>query len=142
MIDQKLIFIPLLAQVLLTAIDWFWMYKTRIAEMKRNRINPRILSNATESSNNCLNSVVDSADNFKNLFEIPVLFYVAVIMLYVTQMVDVLFLTLAGVFVLFRYIHSFVHITYNNVMHRFTVYVISTLMLWIIWIMIVIRLMG
>ena len=140
MIDQKLIFIPLLAQVLLTALVWFWMYKTRIAEMKRNKINPQSLSNTSEASNR-LKSIAGPADNFKNLFEIPVLFYVAVITLYVTQLVDVMFLTLAGIFVLFRYIHSFVHITYNNVMHRFTVYVISTLMLWVIWIMLVIRLM-
>lgn len=141
MIDQKLIFLPLLAQVLLTAIVWFWMYKTRIAEMKRNRINPQALSNNADATKH-LKSVAAPADNFKNLFEIPVLFYVAVTTLYVTQMVDTLFLTLAGVFVLFRYIHSFVHITYNKVMHRFTVYAISTLTIWIMWLMIGIRLMG
>lgn len=141
MVDQKLIFLPLLAQVLLTAIVWFWMYKTRIAEMKRNRINPQALSNNADATKH-LKSVAAPADNFKNLFEIPVLFYVAVTTLYVTQMVDTLFLTLAGVFVLFRYIHSFVHITYNKVMHRFTVYAISTLTIWIMWLMIGIRLMG
>ena len=140
MIDQRLIFYPLFAQVLLTAIVWCWMYKTRIAEMKRNKINPQTLANAADASNR-LKSVAGAADNFKNLFEIPVLFYVAGIMLYVTQLVDTTFLILAGVFVLLRYIHSFVHITYNNVMHRFAAYVLSTLMLWIIWIMMVIRLM-
>jgi hypothetical protein len=140
MIDQKLIFFPLLAQVLLTAIVWVWMYKTRIEKMKRSRINPQALSNTADASVH-IKSVTAPADNFKNLFEIPVLFYIAVIMLYVTQMVDGLFLTLAGIFVLLRYIHSFVHITYNNVMHRFTAYALSTLMLWVIWIMMVIRLM-
>lgn len=140
MIDQKLIFVPLFAQVLLTALVWAWMFKTRIAEMKQNRISPQSLANAADGVTR-LKYVAGPADNFKNLFEIPVLFFVAVVSLYVTQQVDVLFLTLAGVFVLFRYIHSFIHITYNNVLHRFTVYVISTLMLWIIWIMIVIRLM-
>ncbi len=109
--------------------------------MKRSRINPQKLATAAEGSE-LLKDVAGPADNFKNLFEVPVLFYVAVITLYVTQMVDVLFLTLAGVFVLFRYIHSFVHITYNNVMHRFKVYVVSTLTLWVMWIMIGIRLMG
>ena len=108
--------------------------------MKRNKINPQTLANTADASNR-LKSVAGAADNFKNLFEIPVLFYVAGIMLYVTQLVDGMFITLAGVFVLLRYIHSFVHITYNNVMHRFIVYLLSTLMLWIIWIMMVIRLM-
>ncbi len=141
MINQKLIFIPLLAQVLLTAIVWFWLFITRIAEMKRSRINPQKLATAVAGAD-LLKSVAGPADNFKNLFETPVLFYVAVITLYVTQMVDAVFLTLAATFVLFRYIHSFVHITYNNVMHRFKVYMLATLTLWIIWILIGIRLFS
>ena len=140
MIEQKLIFIPLLAQVLLTAFVWFSLFKTRIAEMKRSRINPQKLAVAADGVE-LLKPVAGPADNFKNLFEIPVLFYMAVIMLYVTQMVDAIFLTLAGVFVLFRYIHSFIHITYNHVMHRFFAYLVSTLTIWIMWAMIGIRLM-
>jgi len=140
MIDQKLIFIPLLAQVLLTAIVCSWMFKTRIAEMKRSRINPQKLATSAESVK-LLKAVAGPADNFKNLFEIPILFYVAVITIYVTQMVDVLFLTLAGIFVLFRYIHSFIHITYNHVMHRFHAYLLSTITIWIMWVIIGIRLM-
>ena len=140
MIDQKLIFIPLLAQVLLTAIVCFWMFKTRVDEMKRSRINPQKIATSAESVE-LLKTVAGPADNFKNLFEIPVLFYVAIITIYVTQMVDVLFLVLAGVFVLFRYIHSFIHITYNHVMHRFYAYLVSTFTIWIMWVMIGIRLM-
>ena len=141
MIDQNLIFIPLLAQVLLTAIVYFWMFKKRIAEMKHSRINPQRLATAAEGVE-LLKAVAGPADNFKNLFEVPTLFYVAAITLYVTQMVDITFLILSGVFVFFRYIHSFIHITYNHVMHRFSAYLVSTLTLWLMWVMIGIRLFA
>ena len=141
MIDQNLIFIPLLAQVLLTAIVYFWMFKTRIAEMKRSRIKPQKLA-TSEDGVELLKAVAGPADNFKNLFEVPTLFYVAAITLYVTQMVDITFLILSGVFVFFRYIHSFIHITYNHVMHRFSAYLVSTLTLWLMWVMIGIRLFA
>ena len=109
--------------------------------MKRSRIKPQKLA-TTADGVELLKSVAGPADNFKNLFEVPVLFYVAIITLYITQLVDITFLTLAAVFVLFRYIHSFIHITYNNVMHRFYAYLVSSLAVWIMWILIGFRLFA
>lgn len=141
MSNSNFIFFPLLALVLLTACVWLWMYKTRIAEMKRNNIKPQAISNSADSSR-LLKSVAAPSDNFSNLFEMPVLFYVAVITLYVTQMVDALVLVLASLYVLFRYLHSFIHISYNHVMHRFIAYIASSLVLWILWIIIGFRLLS
>ena len=46
--------------------------------------------------------------------------------------VEGLFITLsAWLFVVGRYLHSFIHLTNNKVMHRFLVYVASGWMLWI-----------
>ena len=36
-------------------------------------------------------------------------------------------------YVALRYVHSFIHLTYNRVMHRFTVYVLSTVILFVLW---------
>lgn len=132
MLNQQLIFLPLLAQVLLTALVWIWMYKTRIAEMQKKKIKPQALTSTLEAAP-LLKSVAGPSDNFSNLFEVPVLFYVAVITLYVTQMTDSLFLSLATLFVILRYLHSFIHCSYNNVMQRFIVYIASTVTLWVMW---------
>jgi len=140
MINQTIIFFPLLAQVFLTMLVWLWLYKTSIAEMRKKRIKPQALANHTDGAK-ILQSVIAPSDNFKNLFETPVLFYVAIITIYVTQMVDAMFVTLASVFVLFRYLHSFIHISYNRVIHRFSVYMVSTFTLWIIWLLISYRLL-
>lgn len=140
MINQKIIFFPLLAQVFLTMLVWLWLYKTRITEMRKHRIKPQALANHADGSK-LLRSVIEPSDNFKNLFEIPVLFYVAIITIYVTQMVDSMFVILASLFVLFRCLHSFIHISYNRVTHRFSVYIASAFTLWVIWLLIGYRLL-
>ena len=131
---NELIFIPLLAQVLLTAIIWMVMYRTRIGEMRRKRIRPQALAN-TDTARGLLADVSGPAHNFSNLFEIPVLFYVATISIYVTELVSLIFITLLGLFVVLRGIHSIIHITTNRVIQRFYVYLVSTSVLWLIWVL-------
>ena len=72
--------------------------------------------------------------NYMNLLELPVLFYVACIVLYVTGKVDAWNLGLAWAFVLLRIGHSAVHLTYNNVYHRLRVFGLSVVVLLALWI--------
>jgi hypothetical protein len=72
--------------------------------------------------------------NYMNLLEIPVLFYVACITMYVTQRVDDGALWLAWAYVAIRAAHSVVHLTYNNVMHRLALFAASNVVLLVIWI--------
>jgi len=71
--------------------------------------------------------------NYMNLLELPVLFYVACIVLYVTGKVDGLSLGLAWAFVLLRVAHSAVHLTYNNVFHRLRAFGASVFVLFVLW---------
>ena len=141
MMQQKLIFLPLLFQVLLTVLVWLMMYKTRITEIKTKKINPQLL-NTTHNSAKLLKAVSGPSENFTNLFEVPSLFYIAIITIYITQLTDTLLLTLCSLFVFLRYLHSFIHSTYNNVMHRFYAYISSTIILWITWAFISIKLFS
>ena len=74
-----------------------------------------------------------AADNFRNLFEAPVLFFAVCCALAITDTVTPLQVTLAWVFVGLRAVHSFIHVTYNRVMHRFAAYVASTICLFLMW---------
>ena len=132
--NRTLILLPAVALVLLTAIVWCRMYYTRITEIRRRRIFVQDLAQAVEAKR-LLKDVAGPSDNLVNLFEIPVLFYVALIILYVTNLANGLYLGLAWAFVLLRYAHSLIHVTYNRVMHRFGVYFAGTLLLWVIWVM-------
>ena len=69
------------------------------------------------------------SDNFKNLFELPVLFYALSLYLFVTGQVDGAYVAAGWIFAAFRVLHSAVHCTFNHVMLRFNLYLISCLAL-------------
>ena len=71
--------------------------------------------------------------NFMNLLELPMLFYVVCIALYVTLSVDAHALVLAWLYFALRVAHSLVHLTYNNVFHRLGVYAASGVVLALLW---------
>lgn len=68
-----------------------------------------------------------------NLFETPVLFYVISLAAFVTQLQGMLIVTIAWLYVALRFLHSYVHLTSNNVRVRFSIYLISMLVLLAMW---------
>ena len=72
--------------------------------------------------------------NFMNLLELPLIFYVGCIVLYVTLSVDVVALALAWLYFVLRVAHSVVHLTYNNVVHRLALYAASSMVLLALWV--------
>jgi hypothetical protein len=127
------ILLPLLAMVLLTFVVWVYMYVLRLTEISRKSIEPQDLADRSRSQQ-LLTDSANPSNNLKNLFEMPVLFYVAVMLSLVLLIQDRLLVQLAWGFVALRILHSVVHCTYNRVMHRFTAYAISCLILALIWI--------
>ena len=67
---------PLLAMVALTLLVWIRLYAVRLPEMRRSRIDPQQLAGSADKH---LLKDTRASDNFINLFEVPVLFYVLVL---------------------------------------------------------------
>jgi hypothetical protein len=125
------IFWPLVAQVALVALVTVRMYITRISEIRARRVNPQAFA-TTRTAAGVFEDIA-AADNFRNLFEVPVLFFAVCCALAITDTVTPSQLVLAWLFVGLRAIHSFIHVTYNRVVHRFAVYVASTLCVFVMW---------
>ena len=70
---------------------------------------------------------------YMNLLEMPILFYVIYLMLFVSARVDQTFLYLAWVYVGLRVLHSLIHVTYNDVYHRLTVFALSNFVVGTMW---------
>ena len=68
-----------------------------------------------------------------NLFEAPLLFYVVCLVAFLTGQSGTLLLALAWVYVGLRFLHSYVHLTSNTVLTRFRIFILSMLILMIIW---------
>jgi len=127
------ILLPLLAMVFLTFAVWVVLFVLRIPEIKLNNIDPEDLKDRAES-HKLLKVSAAASNNLKNLFEMPVLFYVAALLATALLIQDTLLTSLAWGFVITRAIHSLIQCSYNRVMHRFPVYMLSCIFLLLLWI--------
>ncbi len=132
------IWLPFCAMALLTALVWVKLYADRLGEMRARDIAPQKLASARAAAGQL--EITAAADNFRNLFEVPVLFYALCIALAVTGGSTPAMVAAAWAYVGLRALHSLIHVTYNRVVHRFLVYVASTLLLFAMWIAFFMRL--
>jgi hypothetical protein len=129
--SQNAIFSPFFAMVLLTFIVWLYMYFRRLSfiaskELKAEELTDSLLAQLSPPA------VSNPSNNFKNLFEIPVIFYALVLYLFSTQQVDVMYVNAAWIFVIFRALHSAIHCTFNLINLRFGFYLVSSIAVWFI----------
>ncbi|MFN6465081.1 MAG: MAPEG family protein [Nostoc sp. DedVER02] len=129
---QDQVFGPFFATVFLTLLVWVYMYIRRIGFITSQKIRPQDLAAPGPLVHIWPPGVSNPSDNLKNLFEIPVLFYVLMLYLFITKQVDAIYVNAAWVFVGFRALHSIVHCTFNLIMLRFYLYLFATLAVWFI----------
>jgi hypothetical protein len=72
--------------------------------------------------------------NYMNLLELPMLFYVVCIVLYVTAGASTMAIALAWAFVVLRVAHSLIHLSYNRVIHRLAAFTASNVALVVLWV--------
>ena len=123
---------PAVAMVALIFLVWIRLYHLRFAEMARKRLHAQDVASSAQSTAQL--SDTRASDNFRNLFELPVLFFVAVLMAAQLHVDDGLSVGLAWAFVASRAVHSLIQCTSNHVLSRFAVYVIGALVLLALWI--------
>ena len=126
------IWIPCAALVGLTALVWFKLYADRLGEMRARGVDPQQLATVSAAAGKLQRTA--AADNFRNLFEVPVLFYALCAALALNGGSTAAYVAAAWAYVGLRALHSLIHVTYNRVVHRFLVYVASTLLLFGMWI--------
>lgn len=72
-------------------------------------------------------------NNLANQFELPVLFHIACLLLYITDADNIVTILLAWLFVAARYVHTYVHVTSNNLRYRAPAFVVSFVALGLMW---------
>ena len=132
------IFLPALAMVALTVAVTFRMFFERVRQMRSHRIAFREIPSSSQMAARFADT--RAADNYRNLFEAPVLFYLALVVAALAGQVTTLVLGLAWAYVACRVLHSWIHCTYNRVKHRFYAFLASNVVLWALWIVLAIHL--
>lgn len=107
------------------------MYITRILSITVGSL--RIQDYAEDKQKNMPRMVLLAGENFNNQFELPVLFFILMTLLQLQGNGDQIFVSLAWSFVVFRFLHSIIHCSYNNVLHRLISYWLGAACLWAMW---------
>ena len=136
-LTAKLLILAMALQVLLTLVILVLMGRERVPRVMSGEI--PLADVAVERTAYPLRARLLS-NNFDNQFQLPVLFYVAALLVLWTGSVGWLELILAWLFVALRYGHAAIHVTTNTLMHRFAVYTAGLAVLGILWLVLVLRL--
>ncbi|HWB45378.1 MAG TPA: MAPEG family protein [Hyphomicrobiaceae bacterium] len=130
---------PMLCQVALALMLWGWMARLRWVALRTRQVRPADIALGEPA---WPKRTIQVANCFRNQFELPVLFYVLVLLVLVTRMSDVLLVVLAWVFVLSRVVHAYIHTGSNDVRLRGGVYGVGALALIVMWIWYALRLLS
>ena len=129
---------PLAAMVLLTLLVSVFLLLARIRSVNAGAVSMsyyEVCSGARPPV-----YVLKTTRHWANLFEAPVLFYVVCLAALALDQGQGLFLYLAWGYVGARLLHTLVHLTYNRVMHRLGLFLLSQAVLIGLWVVLLLRL--
>ncbi|HVV52578.1 MAG TPA: MAPEG family protein [Polyangia bacterium] len=133
------IFVPVSVLALWTACIVFMVGLSRVRAARAGRV-PRGAFRLGESAEVPADVAVWNR-NLMNLLEMPLLFYVVSLALYVTRHVTARTVAMAWIYVALRFAHSLVHVTSNKIIARLLLYAASNFVLLALWIGFISRLL-
>jgi hypothetical protein len=122
--QNTMIFLPVLLQVLLTILVYLVLSAAKSRAMKVGLVD---LDRRALHNDAWPESVQKINNNIRNQFEVPVLFYVVVIILCMLDAAGALALLLAWLFVASRIVHAYIHLGSNYVPARRAVFTFGVL---------------
>jgi len=133
------ILLPVFVQVALTFILLFWMGIVRGRAIRRQQTR---IPDIALGQPNWPPDALKAANAYHNQFQLPLLFYVVVIVAWYTRKADFLFVVLEWVFVVTRLLHAGVHVSSNNVSYRFYAFAVGAIVLLVMWIIAAVRILA
>ena len=125
------------AMILLTLAVAGYLLKLRVDAVKKGEV--RLGSFRLNNSEGIPANMIQASRNYSNLFEMPVLFYCAAILALLLHLDTPALLILSWLFVISRAVHSWIHITSNNVIRRMQVFMAGNICILLMWIILVWR---
>jgi hypothetical protein len=132
------ILLPLFVEVLLTFALMFWMARARIGAFKAGQVK---VADVALGQTNWPPRVQAISNSYHSQFQMPVLFYVLTILVIITKHADFLFVVMAWLFVLSRFMHVYIHTGTNYVRHRFNAFAVGAFILLAMWIIFAVRIL-
>src|SRR5688572_23907288 len=129
---------PVFVQVGLTFFLLFWMAHLRIGAVRRREVH---MGDVALRQPAWPQRTTQIANAFHNQLELPLLFYVVVILAMFTRKADMLFVVLAWIFVVTRMVHAAIHVTGNDMRNRLLAFAVGAVVLLIMWILFAVKIL-
>jgi hypothetical protein len=130
------VLLPLFVQVGLTFFLMCWMSFVRTSSITRGEIKMRDIALGQPAWSEPATKIGNA---FRSQFELPVLFYVLVVLAIIARKADYLFVVMAWIFVASRIVHAAIHTGSNHVAHRFYAFAVGAIVLMVMWIIFAVR---
>lgn len=128
---------PMFTLMVFTLIIAIALGGTRMVAVKKRLIHPRyfqVFEGGTPPQH-----TVRLARNYSNLLEIPLLFYVIAGLIMALNIETPTLVGLAWAYVVSRFAHSYIHIAYNNPLHRLMMFAVSCAFLVAMWVIVLMK---
>ena len=123
---------PLFVEVGLTFALLFWMGVCRVDAVTTGVVHPR---DVALRQPNWPTGITQIANAYHSQLELPVLFYLVVVLSLFTAQSTTTLLVLAWAFVATRLFHALIHVTTNHMRRRFFVFLAGCLIVMTMWIL-------
>ena len=132
------ILLPVFVQVALTFILLMRLGSGRLRTLSAGNTKVRDIA---LGESNWPADVTQVGNCFNNQFQLPMLFYVLVVLALFLHKADLLFVIMSWIFVISRIVHAGVHITSNNVNQLFAAYTVGMVVLLLMWAIFAVRIL-
>jgi hypothetical protein len=132
------VLLPLFVEVGLTFFLLFWTGRARVAAVRSREV---AIPDVALGQPAWPPRITLIANAYHNQLQLPVLFYVLVILALFTRKADLLFVVLAWMFVTTRLVHTAIHVTSNDMRTRFAAFAAGAVILLIMWIVFALRIL-
>ena len=138
--EKITIIYPAIAMFVLTISMIFTLGISRFIAIRRREVSVKYFQQYTDGEQPERLHILGR--HIQNHFEIPPLFYVAIILTFITDNVSTVSVVAAWLFVALRCVHSYIHLGKNNVSHRFYCFGLSLITLTVLWVTLLIPVLS
>jgi hypothetical protein len=124
------VLLPVFVQVALTFVLLIWMGVLRVRSLREGKL---CIADIALGERNWPPAAMQAQNSFHNQFELPLLFYVLIVLALITQRATLPLIVLSWMFVMSRTVHALIHVTGNDVPRRFWAYVVGMTLLIAMW---------
>jgi hypothetical protein len=132
------VLLPLFVQVALTFVLLLWTGNARAGALRSNQTK---VSDIALGEGKWPAHVMQIGNNYNNQLQLPVLFYVLVILAWITRKADLLFVVMSWIFVISRIAHAWIHTSTNEMRVRFYAFATGAFVLLIMWAIFAVRIL-